>query len=163
MGFIYCLSALDKLVHDLVIHEMVEIFAGRRTPTPKYLSESISIDNHRALAQATLPPAELVFEGIVRGKLRHLSFMDPEKLVGALSLVWLENHKWQEVANDMGRDHAGVVTELKNLHARRNAIVHETDRDPNTGSKMPITPNDVERAELFVSALGESLCKLVLR
>lgn len=161
MGFIYCLSAFDKLMHDIVTHHMVETFAGRRAPTPKYLSETISLDDRAALAIGGMPPPEIVFEGIVRGKLAHQSFMDPEKLVDALSLVWAEKHKWQAIANAMGRDRTQTVTELRNLYKRRNAIVHETDRDPNTDKKMPILPNDSERAEVFIRSLGESIYHLI--
>lgn len=161
MGFIYCLSALDKLVHDIVTHHMVETFAGRRAPTPKYLAETISLDNRAALTAGGMPPPEIVFEGIVRSKLAHQSFMDPKKLVDALSLVWAESHKWQAIANAMGRDQKQTVTELSNLFKRRNAIVHETDRDPNTDQKMAILPSDAERAETFIRLLGESIYQLV--
>ena len=43
MSLIYCMSALDKLVHDLVVHNMVEIFANRRVATAKYKSETINL------------------------------------------------------------------------------------------------------------------------
>jgi len=161
MGFVYCLSALDKLIHDIVVHEMVEIYARRRTPTPKYLGEAITLDNHLVLESATVPPPEIVFEGIVRVKLSHQSFMDPNKLSDALSLIWSENHKWQTIATAMGRDKEQVTTELRNLFKRRNAIVHETDKDPSTDQKMPIQPTDAERTELFIRDLGETIFRLV--
>ena len=162
MGFIYCLSALDKLIHDIVVHEMVEIYAGRRTPTPKYLSESITFENHLTLNLATVPPPEIVFEGIIRNKFGHQSFMDPNKLADALSLVWLENHKWQVIASTMGRDKNNVTTELRNLFQRRNAIVHEADKDHTTNNKLPIQLSDSERAEFFVRELGEVIYNLGL-
>lgn len=161
MGFIYCMSALDKLVHDIVTHHMVEIFAGRRPPTPKYLAETITLENQVTLGSSAMPPPEIVFEGIVRAKLAHQSFMDPEKLIDALGLIWLESHKWQVIATAMGRDRAQTITELRNLYKRRNAIVHETDRDPSTTQKIPILPADAERAEIFVSSLGETIFRLV--
>ncbi|MCC5868059.1 MAG: hypothetical protein JJU27_06065 [Gammaproteobacteria bacterium] len=161
MAFIYCLSALDKLVHDMVTHHMVEIFAGRRPPTPKYLAETISLESHSALYGSGVPPAEIVFEGIVRRKFAHLSFMDPVKLVDALSLIWPESQKWQVIAAAMGRDRSETVTELRNIHKRRNSIVHETDRGPNTDLKMPILAADAERAESFVSSLGETIFTLI--
>jgi hypothetical protein len=161
MGFVYCLSALDKLIHDIVVHEMVEIYAGRRPPTPKYLSEDITIDNHMALFGSMVPPPEIVFEGIVRVKLSHQSFLDPNKLSDALSLIWIENHKCQKIAVKMGRDKKLVTTELRNLYKRRNAIVHEADKDPSTDCKMPIQPTDAERAELFIRDLGETIFSLI--
>lgn len=161
MSLIYCMSALDKLVHDLVIHNMVEIFANRRVATAKYKSEAISLEHHLALTSAVLPPPEIVFGGIVRSKIAHLSFMDPPKLVDALALIWNEEHKWQAIAREMGSSRDSVITELKNLYRRRNSIVHEIDWDPASGAKMQILPADAERAETFIKMLGEAIDRLI--
>ena len=161
MSLIYCMSALDKLVHDLVVHNMVEIFANRRVATTKYKSETINLEHHLALASAVLPPPEIVFEGIVKSKIAHLSFMDPPKLVDALALIWNEEHKWQAIAIEMDSNRESVITELKNLYRRRNLIVHEIDWDPASGSKMDILPDDAERAENFIKMLGEAIDRLI--
>jgi hypothetical protein len=161
MAHIYCMSALDKLVHDMIAYYMVETFAGRRPPTSKFLAETISIDNHTCIVNSTMPPAATVFEGVVRCKLAHQSFMDPEKLAKGLGLIWAEEHKWQIIASAMGLDREGATTELRNLYRRRNAIVHETDWDPTTGEKMPFFPGDAERTETFIRSLGEALFSLV--
>lgn len=162
MSFIYCLSALDKLIHDIIVHEMVEIYTGRRPPTDKYQSETISLNNHIVLGCATVPPPEIVFEGIVKAKLGHLSFMDPDKLSAGLSLIWSQSHKWQVIADAMGRDKDQVRTELRNLFKRRNAIVHEADRDPSTNEKLPIQPVDAERGQIFIEKLGETIFQLIM-
>jgi hypothetical protein len=161
MALVYCLSALDKLVHDIITHEMIEIHQGRRPATPKYLNETISMQSHINIITAHVPPSEIIFEGVVRTKLSHLCFMDPVKLVDGLSLVWLEDHKWQVIAADMNRDRDLVVKELRNLYSRRNAIVHEADRSPGTDSKTVLLADDAERIELFISQLGEVIHKLV--
>ncbi|PSR17827.1 hypothetical protein C8255_10600 [filamentous cyanobacterium CCP3] len=162
MSFVYCLSALDKLIHDIIVHEMVEIYTGRRPPTPKYQAETISLDNHVVLGFSTVPPPEILFEGIIRAKLGHLSFMDPDKLSEGLSLVWLQKHKWQVIADTMERDKNQVRTELRNLFKRRNAIVHETDRDPSTNQKLPIQLVDAERGQRFIEKLGETIFQLII-
>jgi|688.fasta_scaffold69262_4 hypothetical protein len=161
MSMVYCMSALDKLLHELVVHNMVEIFANRRAATGKYKSETISLEHHLVLASASLPPPEIVFEQIVRSKIAHLSFMDPPKLVDALALIWSEEHKWQAIASEMGSNRESVITELKNLYRRRNSIVHEIDWDPVSGAKMAILPADAERAETFIKTLGEAIDRLV--
>ncbi len=89
------------------------------------------------------------------------SFMDPDKISEGLSLIWLETHKWQVIADKMGRDKEQVTTELRNLYKRRTAIVHETDRDPCSANKMRILPSEAERSEDFVSFLGETICSLL--
>ncbi|WLE95458.1 MAG: HEPN domain-containing protein [Candidatus Electrothrix communis] len=161
MSVVYCMSAFDKLIHDLVIYGMVEIFTGRRQAPSKYLKEAISLGNHLELINCSVPPPEIIFEGIVRNKLSHQCFMDPKKLADALSLVWLENHKWQVISDTMGRNQQQVVKELRNIYQRRNAIVHETDKDPSTNQKMPILTIDSERIENFILELGETIYRLV--
>lgn len=161
MSVTYCMSSLDKLIHDLVVFGMVEIYAGRRPPTSKYLNESISVQGHLELNSATVPPAEIVFSGIVKQKISHLSFLDPNKLVDALSLIWTETHKWQAISNAMGRDQSLVVTELRNIYKRRNSIVHEADIDPSTNGKMPIELTDAERIERFIKDLGVTIHSLI--
>ena len=160
MGLVYCMSALDKLIHDIIIYQMVETFTGRRAPTKKFLTETISMQDKTNLANAVMPPPEIVFERIVRHKLSHLSFMESSKISDALSLIWSEDHKWQHISIAMNRTREQTITELKNLYERRNGIVHETDRDPTTGQKMQILPSDAERAENFIRLLGESIYNL---
>jgi hypothetical protein len=161
MSFIYCLSALDKLMHDIISHEMVEVYNGRRSATLKYLDEAVTIRQHSLLMNATIPPAAIIFGDIVRIKLSRLTFMDPDKITDGLSLVWGESHKWQAIANELGRDESEIKTELRNLFKRRNAIVHETDRSPVSGEKLPIEPSDAERVQKFISAIGETIYSLV--
>ena len=161
MSVTYCMSALDKLIHDLVVFGMVEIYSGRRPPTDKYLNEQISVQGHMNLNNATVPPAVIVFEGIVQQKISYQSFLDPQKLVDALSLIWAEPHKWQAISLAMGRDKSRIVTELKNIYKRRNSIVHEADIDPSTNKKMPIQLSDAERIEKFIKDLGQTIHALI--
>ncbi|MDX7643976.1 hypothetical protein [Aeromonas caviae] len=105
------MSALDKLIHDIVNFEMVEVYAGRRNPTQKYLSEPISLMNH-AMLSTMETPSQITFDGIVRLKLKHQSFLDPAKLVDALGLVWQVQDKWLAISNAMQRDRKDVMTEL---------------------------------------------------
>ena len=161
MSFIYCLSALDKLIHDIILHEAVEIFVGRRSPTPKYLSETVTLENYLQLSNSDFPPKEIIFENIVRRKLGYLSFMDPAKLADGLSLVWNEPHKWQVIAKEFSVTKTQAKTKLKNLVTRRNAIVHETDRDPGTDQKLPLSPTESEEVQSFISDLGEVIYRLV--
>lgn len=161
MSVTYSMSALDKLIHDLVVYGMVETYVGRRQATSKFQSEGVSIQNHIDLNNASVPPAEILFESIVRQKISHLSFLDPSKMADALSLVWNENHRWQKIADAMQREQGEVKTELRNIYKRRNAIVHEADMDPVTNSKMPLIEADAERIERFIRDLGTAIYQLV--
>ncbi|MGL6352140.1 MAG: HEPN domain-containing protein [Aeromonas sp.] len=161
MDIVYCMSALDKLIHDIVNSGMVDIYCGRKPTTQKYLSEPVTITHHINLKDATIPPPEVIFDGIVRLKLKHRSFLDPEKLADALGLVWAEQNKWDTIAAAMQSNKRAVVTELKNIFHRRNAIVHEADIDPVTNTKFAITTPDTIRIESFILNLGEEIHRLV--
>ncbi len=64
MSVTYSMSALDKLIHDLVVYGMVETYTGRRVATIKFQSEGVSIQNHIDLNNASVPPAETLFGSI---------------------------------------------------------------------------------------------------
>jgi hypothetical protein len=121
----------------------------------------VSIQNHIDLSSASIPPAEIVFAGIVKQKISHLSFLDPDKMADALGLIWNQDHRWQEISTVMGRNQKDVKTELRNIYKRRNAIVHEADKDPVSNTKMPLLSADAERIENFIRELGKAIYGLV--
>src|ERR1700694_6058044 len=99
---VYSVSAFDKLMHDLVRIGMVATFASLRTATPKYYSESISIQFHGTLVAATLPPKEVLFEQEIARKLKIVSYQDPQKVADGLSYIWDEKDKWVKIGQQMG-------------------------------------------------------------
>ena len=161
MGVVYCMSALDKLIHDIVVYHMVEIYSGRRQITPKYLRESLTFQEYNDIVNASVPPSEIIFEQIIKKKFSYKSFMHPDKLADALSIVWSEQNKWQVISMAMGSNRSQVITELKNIYQRRNAIVHEADLDPSTNQKLPILLADSVRIEAFILQLGEKIYQLI--
>ena len=159
---VYGVSAFDKLIHDLVRIGMVATFVGTRTATPKYLSEVITIELHGALISATIPPKELVFEQEVIRKLRLQTFHDPTKIADGLSFIWTEAYKWQKIAAAMGRDAEDAKRFLKLIATRRNAIVHESDIDPISHTKTPITRAECNEITDFLSRCGNAIAGLVI-
>jgi hypothetical protein len=97
---VYSVSAFDKLIHDIIRIGMVEIFIGRRLPTPAYLAESISISIHNELITATIPPPAYIFEQAIFRKLKTISYQEPGKIAEGLSYIWEEKQKWQKISND---------------------------------------------------------------
>jgi len=159
---VYAVSSFDKLIHDLVRIGMVQTFTGSRTPTPRYLTESISVRSYLQLVSATIPPREFFFEQDVVNKHRHLSFQDPDKVAEALSLIWAETQKWQAISIAMGEpDYQQVRTQLKTICGRRNQIVHQADYDPFSGQKLAITQVDSEGACEFLRRVGAAIYTLV--
>lgn len=154
---VYSVSAFDKLIHDLIKKGMVEIFTNNRPATPKYLNEGISLEMHNKIAGATIPPGEYYFENEVVRKLSFLSFQDPDKVADGLSFIWLESHKWQHIADNMGVDQHTAKTTLKTIVARRNQIVHEADIDIATGQKYFIDKTETETACNFILSCGQAI------
>lgn len=153
-------SALDKLVHDLVKMGMVESFIGTRPPTPKFLGFGFTLDTHFQLIQSTATAANL-FEQMVIQKHGHLSFQEPDKISDALSNIWLEQHKWQRIASGLGLEENYTKTMLKNISIRRNQIVHEGDYSNISLQRQPLTEEDVDEVLDFVERLGEVIYNLV--
>lgn len=158
---VYSLSSFDRLIHDLVKDGMVESFKGNRTQTNSYKNFSISLNQFDAINSASIPPAEFVFAQTITLSHKHLSFQDPDKITEALSLIWLENHKWQKIALEMGMNQNDLRTELKNIVIRRNQIVHEGDFDLFLGKIQPISHADTQQAVNFLNKLGNSIYDLV--
>ncbi len=158
---VYSLSSFDRLMHDLVRLGMIEIFIGARIPTNAYKSFGINLTHFGDLKSTTVPPPEYFFERIIVANHKHLSFQDPDKVSEALSLFWLENHKWQTIATRMGRDQQDLKTELKNIVIRRNQIVHEGDFDLFTNNLEPITHSNTLTMVNFIERLGLEIYDLV--
>lgn len=155
-------AAFDKLLHDIIRIGMCQTFSGIRPATPMYHSESISIQLHSEIVTATVPPKEHVFERAIMTKLGHLSFQHPDKVSKGLSLIWTEKHKWDKIGEKMGFTGHFASTQMKIISVRRNAIVHESDIDPLTNLKNPITRAECERLTDFVQLCGNAIVDLVI-
>lgn len=158
---VYSLSSFDRLVHDLVKAGMLETFKGHRVSTNAFKNFSITLNQFDAINNASIPPAEHVFEQTISSNHKHLSFQDPDKVSEALSLIWNENHKWQKIATSLGINQNDVKTELRNIVIRRNQIVHEGDFDLFTGHLQSIDHSDTVNAVDFLNSLGNSIYDLV--
>ena len=112
-------------------------------------------------ASPSLPPPEVIFENTIANNHKHLSFQEPDKVSAALSLIWIEDYKWQKIATCLGRSESNVKTELKNIVIRRNQIVHEADVDLMTGLVQNIIHTDVQVSVDFIEALGNCIYSLI--
>ncbi|MEP3068651.1 MAG: HEPN domain-containing protein [Parvibaculum sp.] len=158
---VYAVSAFDKLMHDLIKTGMIQIYMNKRQATPKYLSEPIALETHKKLNDASIPPREIIFEREISKKLKHLSFQEPGRVADGLSLIWNENQKWQKIAAELNTNHDTARTTLKLIVDRRNSIVHESDMDPITQKKLPISRNDSIDAINYINHCGLAIARLV--
>jgi hypothetical protein len=162
--WVYTVSAMDKLIHELVRTGMIDAFQGKRIKTKKFLTFAISVDTYSNITVANppaSPPPEYYFEQEILQKHKHLSFQEPEKIADALSLVWDEQHKWGKLAQSMGMPEASLTTRLKTIISRRNQIVHEADVDLQTGLRNKVEKVDADSVVSFIEELGEEIFKAV--
>lgn len=154
-------AAFDKLLHDVIRRGMNEIYLGKRPPTPKFLSETITTALHKALVDAVVPPAEYFFDRSVVTSLSHLAFQQPDKVSDGLAKIWNESEKWNKISAEMGCNSKYVQTRLKLIVDRRNAIVHQSDIDPFSGIRTSISKAEAEDVSEFLLKCGEAIHKLV--
>jgi hypothetical protein len=162
--WVYTISAMDKLIHELVRLGMIDAFQGNRVKTKKFLSFGISIDTYTNISSSILtnvPPPEYWFEQEVIQKHKHLSFQDPDKIADGLSLIWDENSKWYKLSQDVGIAENELKTKLKTIIARRNQIVHEADLDLLSGQRNTIDKADIDIVVPFIEKLSEAIFNAV--
>jgi hypothetical protein len=159
---VYSVSALDKLIHDIIRIGMVQTFIGSRPATSKYLAERISMGAYVNLSSATIPPKEYYFEQEIISKLGIVAYQSPDNIADGLSYIWDEKHKWQKIAAAMALKEDQARTQLKLIVDRRNKIAHEADVDITSGGKFAISKSDCESTVIFIEKCGEEIVKLVV-
>jgi hypothetical protein len=159
---VYAVSALDKLMHDLIRIGMVQSFGNQRPPTAKYLDETVALKHLPDLIPGATPPPAVRFEEIVRTKLSHVSYQRPEAISDGLGLIWGEKQKWQKIALGLPMSDDQVKRKLQLIATRRNAIVHEADLDPVTSQKQAISRVEATDVSDFLLAVGNRICDLVI-
>jgi len=159
--WVYSVSAMDKLVHELVRIGMIEAFQGRRNQTNKFKSFGITTDTLMSGLFATVPPPEYWFEQAIIERHKILAFQMPDKIADALSLIWDEPHKWQKLSAVTGIPKDDLITQLKTIILRRNQIVHEADLDLYTGARNSIDKVDIDSVILFIETLSEAIFNAV--
>lgn len=159
---VYIISALDKFIHDIVRVGILESHNAVRPTTPALNNFSINMSQmNLILNPTTTTNINNVLENVIIENHKHLSFQDPDKISQALSLIWLENYKWQKIANSLGMSENNVKVELRNIVIRRNQIVHEADLDLFTNTIQSITESDVDNSINFINDLVNTIYSLV--
>ncbi|WP_251497738.1 HEPN domain-containing protein [Otoolea muris] len=153
--WVQCISAFDKLIHDLVRVGMLEIFMGKRLRTPKYSTFQIDIQTYVDMAD-NINAVSILEQKII---LKHgfLAFQEPGKVADALSYIWNENDKWGRISGLMALNRNDCVTYLKNIVIRRNQIVHEGDYTDIYSKRQDIDPEDVIDIRNYILKLGKAI------
>lgn len=159
---VYVISALDRLLHDLIKQGMLEIFHSQRSQTVSYNNFQIRMEQMQEILNpvSTMGP-DKILEDIIINKHKFIAYQDLDKIADGLSLIWPEQHKWQKIALPMAMPENDVKIELKNIFIRRNQIVHESDIDLFTKKLQSIKAEDVVRSVDFIKKLGDTIYSLV--
>jgi len=163
---VYAVSALDKLVHELVRVGMLEIFEGNRDATKAYNDFGLSSKVMQEIIEATTQDLKShSFERHIIKVNKANSFQKPENITKALSLFWKEEHKWQKIATKMGMDMKTLKNTLKGVVDARDLIVHEADIviDPQSLSqeKQERRHSDTQESINFIEQLGLTIISVV--
>lgn len=174
---VYAVSALDRLIHELVSIGCIEIFLGKRIPTKKFLDQGFSADTLMRVTQdikeelgiqTIIENASSLMNHKLRAHLKTQSFQAPEKINDALCYIWQEDQRFYKIADRMGvngnnsnEKSKNLKTELTLIVSRRNSIAHEADIEPTSQQKQDISISDVESVIRFISSLGHTITDLV--
>lgn len=156
-----CVSAFDKLIHDLILDGVTDMYLGNKPHTPKYLNEVLPLNVFMRMQAATIPPPEYYFREAMLTKLKTISYQDPSKVADGLSYIWSEGHKWVKIAQVMGTTDDLVKTRLRLIAIRRNSIVHEADLDPVTHQRLNIDIQTVTESSNFLEECGDAIDGLI--
>lgn len=159
---VYAISAIDRLVHELVKKGMVSIFLGARPITNSYSNFQLTLSQHNEIRTPGPIPPEAVFQSIIELKHGYLAFQDPDKMKEALNFIWNEQFKWQKIAAELGSNETTVKQTLNNIVIRRNQIVHEMDLNLSTGVLQPLSYADSRTMVDFIQNLGNAIYNLVI-
>lgn len=163
LQLVLAIGAFDKLIHDLVRIGIIRMFRGEQAPTKKYLNESIPISVVINISNQDLITASVQFKQAIYGKLKIASYQDPVKVAEGLSFIWDEKQKWDKLAEKIGYGKGeDIRSRLSLISSRRNAIVHESDFNPDTHTKNEVLNNDIVDSINFLEKLGLSIFDLVV-
>lgn len=142
------ISALDKYIHDVIKVGLIMSYNKDIIPTKSFSNFLIplSIIEDPLLIQNS-------FEQFIIRKLSYNSYQTPEKINEGLSLIWAEEHKWQTIADNIGKEKKYITNKLNLIAQRRNQIVHQGDYPSSNLEKENITLSEVVDVIDFIELL----------
>lgn len=155
-------SALDKLIHDLVKIGLTQEYLNTRQRTDRFLGFSVPMVIHTKIELETnISLKVLIYQQFITERLSCESYQDPNKIAEALSFIWDEPHKWQKISAEINMSETDTKTKLKSIIVRRNQIVHAGDYIDVSQPKQDINKSDVDDVCKFIFKLGEAIFNLV--
>lgn len=154
-------SALDRLIHDLVRDCVLEVFLHKRKATSKYSTFMLPIDVVVQMIGETRNSQSSILEREIVRQTSQFAYQRPENIADALSYFWDEKDKWSAIASKMGLCAEDVKNRLKVIVDRRNQIVHAGDRPSRLSGRDSVDQKDVESTIDFIEKLGVAICDCI--
>ena len=156
------LSAVDFYVHEIIKIELLNIIQGERKKTPSLENCMISVQALLDYLSSSDTNNKILEDEIVyRNSFK--SFLDPQKMSGALSLITTKKI-FQNLFSKVNLSKAKELEEkIREIFKRRNSIVHQMDYDYNTRSQQLITKEEVEEYINFYEKFIKELHLLLLQ
>ena len=152
---VFCVSALDRYIHDIIKVGIIEIYQGKRPTTQAYLKFKIPLSHFNNLSSQY--PYEYYLSNYITEINSYKSFQEPGRIKEALNLIWDEPHKWQKIANNMRVSENDLKIKLNNIVIRRNQIAHEADINLQTGNLEFINLQYAQTVINFIEKLVDSI------
>lgn len=156
-------SAFDFFMHEVTKYGMVQIFQGVWKKTERYNNFTIRLGEISDVLNN--PEQENWFLDIVNDSYAEDTFMSADAVIGQLNLIGV---KWQSVADRAFYEQGSTTPTnqklkhtLNALFKRRNQIAHQADCLHETGAKINIEREDVEKyitdIEKIATAISEEI------
>jgi len=139
------IAALDRYLHDIVLHHSIALLNRKEEDIPKELRKMTIpvLATKRALlslkANKNARPGHILKQAIQEHLHNEYTFQNPDSVQKAAQILGIEDF-WSKVAtafNPPGNK-KDIVTKLRNIVIRRNQIVHEADLYRKTKAKKLI-------------------------
>lgn len=159
-GIVMTVSALDHLVHELVLEGMLGTIAGARPATDAFRRFDVSVaSTQEAMSD---PSVHTWLEYEIRTRHGWLSFQQPDKIADAIRLI-SDASLWKDVGLNLSEDPTDLKRRLSLIVQRRNKIAHEADIDPTIpGARWPIGESDLQDSIAFIESLGTAIATIAV-
>jgi hypothetical protein len=164
-------SAIDRLLHDLVVKHSWKLLTQREDQVPKKLKELplTAYDAKKALEHLRRDgdsrPGNIIKRALQDRLHRDFTFQTPDSILGAAKLLGISDF-WGKVADSFeGSPTKGELVEmLRKITKRRNQIVHEADlirTSRREASLREISHPDAEEWVTWMDKFGRAVAEVV--
>lgn len=154
-------SAFDTFIHDCIRTGIIQSYTGLRKIGGALSSYNISFDQVSILDHMpTINDKINHLDNLLREKNSKDSYQSPKSIEFALGLINVSK-VWTKVSPYMHIPAVDIRNKLSLIVDRRNKIAHESDYNPITNSKYPISKSDVNDIISFLDNLSKAIYRIL--